>query len=101
MSNGYDWCYFTVEATPYFVTSLSLNDSVEITLSDGTSEPLDGATLRLDDDDVLRLKVKQGAFEARFGRLAQLQIAPLLSEDEPMAVVIAGRRYPIEGGVRV
>jgi uncharacterized protein len=93
LSNDYDWCYFTVVATPFFVTRVR-GDSASIELFDGTTEELDGSQLYLDRDDVLRTSVKDGTFEARFTRSAQLAIAPFLADDA-LAVVIAGRRYPI------
>src|SRR5688572_14928368 len=36
LSNGYDWCYFTVEDTPYFVDGVTLGDPVRLRLSDGS-----------------------------------------------------------------
>lgn len=96
LSNDYDWCYLTVEDTGYFVEGLTLDDVPTLRLSDGTSEPLDPGGLSVDDDGVLRVRVKQGQEAARFARQAQLAIAPLLDDDEPLAVVVGERRYPIE-----
>jgi hypothetical protein len=96
VTNGYDWCYITVEATAYFVTALAVSgDHVTVELSDGSTEPLEPATLSIDEDDVLRAKVKDGSFDARFNRAAQLQVAPLLDDQEPLALLIGGRRFPI------
>lgn len=88
--NGYDWTYFTVEDTPFFVTALDA-ERLEISLSDGSRERLDVDSLCIDDDDVLRCQVKDGQYEARFMQPAQLQIAPLLSDDG-LAVSVGGRR---------
>lgn len=96
LSNGYDWCYLTVEDTACFVTALRIEgDDVELELFDGTREPLDPTTARLDLDDVLRVRVKAGQVEARFTRRAQLQLAAVLDADEPPALRIGGRRYEI------
>ena len=96
LSNDYDWCYLTVEDTGYFVESLRVDDEgAELRLSDGTSEPMDPSSLSLDDDGVLRARVKEGREHARFTRQAQLAIEPLLDDDEPLAVVVGERRYVI------
>lgn len=95
LTNGYDWCYFTVEDTPYFITALTVRDgTVVVTLFDDTTEDLDLESLQVDDDDVLRARVKQGRFEARFSRHAQLALAPLLADDG-LTVVVDGRRHAI------
>lgn len=96
LSNDYDWCYLTVEDTGYFVTSLTSGDVPTLTLSDGTQEPLDPRGLSVDDDDVLRVRVKQGKESARFTREAQLAIAPWLADDEPLAVIVDGKRFAVE-----
>jgi len=96
LDNGYDWCYLTVEDTPFFVRSVRAGaEPVEIELFDGTREPLDPRTLSVGADEVLRARVKAGAFEARFTRSAQLQIAPLLDPDPPLALRLAGQRFII------
>jgi hypothetical protein len=90
--NGYDWTYFAVEDTPFFVTSLRVEgDDIRVVLSDGESETLDVASLSIDDDQVLRCRVKDGAYEARFTQPAQLMIAPLLADDG-LTLVIGKRR---------
>jgi hypothetical protein len=97
LENGYDWCYFTVEDTPYFIRSVRLqqNDLV-VELFDGTEESLALDTLHVGDDEVLRARVKGDQFDARFTREAQLMIAPFLAEN-PLAVVVGNRRVPITG----
>jgi len=97
LSNDYDWCYFTVEDTGYFVLGMTLGEGMPtLRLSDGTSEPLDPQTLTVDDDGVLRVRVKGGGEAARFSRQAQLAIAPLLADDEPLAIVVGDERYLVE-----
>jgi hypothetical protein len=96
LDNGYDWCYLTVEDTPYFVRSVHVDsEPVEVELFDGSREPLDPQTLVVGSDEVLRVRVKAGAFEARFSRSAQLQIEPLLDPEPPLAVRLGGLRFPI------
>jgi hypothetical protein len=79
--NGYDWTYFAVEDTPFFVTSLRVGPgAVTLALSDGTEEPLDPHTLRADGRGVLTARVKGGAFTARFLRPAQAALTEVLEE---------------------
>lgn len=79
LNNGYDWCYFTVEDTPFFVTALvgATSDSPLIELSDGTREPFDPTRLEVRRSGALVVRVK-GNFRARFTRSAQLSLEPLL-----------------------
>ncbi len=96
LSNGYDWCYVTVDATGYFVIGLDVcGDVAKVRLSDGTEESLDLRSLSIDDDDVVRCAVKGGACEARFTRLAQLALFPWLCDSEPLGIELGGIRYPI------
>ncbi len=96
LNNGHDWCYLTVRDTPFFVTRIQVSPTrVTLTLSDETTEPLDAESLTVGGDDVLRVLVKQGQFEARFSRHAQLQIAPLLVTDAPPTIAVGKKRYPI------
>jgi len=95
LTNGYDWCYFEVEDTPYFITSLSVTEgpngepqAVDLTLSDETTEPLDVSSLALGEDGVVYVRVKGGEFEARFSRHAQTQLAPILIEGQPPRVQV-------------
>lgn len=95
LTNGYDWCYFQVEDTPYFVVAVaSEGDEVMVELFDGAREALDARTLAVHEDDVLRCRVKGGRFPARFTRQAQLMLAPLLAEDG-LAIVVGNERHPI------
>jgi hypothetical protein len=83
LQNGYDWTYFSVEDTPYFVESVrSLESGLELELSDGTTEPLSPGGLALDESGQLLASVKGGVFQARFKRAAQLGIGEFLSEDD-------------------
>jgi hypothetical protein len=95
LSNGYDWCYFTPLATGYFVTGIEVGEGVMLALSDGTRELLEPSSVRLDDDGVLRCTVKDGRFDARFTRFAQLAMEPLLVDGEPIQLELGGRRHPV------
>jgi hypothetical protein len=67
LTNGYDWTYVTVEDAPFAVVSVSLASEVPLlTLTDGSCEPLEPATLRVGEAEALYVGVKGGRFEARF-----------------------------------
>jgi hypothetical protein len=96
LTNGYDWCYFRVDDAPQHVDALRVDgDVVTLVLAGGDEEPLDPSTLMVGDDGVVYAKVKGGAYEARFSRHAQTQLAPLLTQAEPPRVSIAGRDYQL------
>ena len=95
LTNGYDWTYFTVEGAPYFVEAVRATASGPVlVLFDGSEQPLDPKALRLDDDGVFATTVKEGAFEARFSRAAQLELAEWLEQnsDGSVELVISGKR---------
>lgn len=89
LTNGYDWCYFRVESTPYIVKALHIGDdgqTADVVLSDQSKEPLDPRNLSIREDGVVFTSVKGGAFEASFSRHAQTSLAPLLVSAEPPIV---------------
>jgi hypothetical protein len=93
LTNGYDWTYFQVDDVPYLVTSVSVEgDRVALTLSDGTSEPMGIEGLEAGRDGALYVRVKGGAFEARFTRHAQTSLAPVTDEDGGQVVLRIGGR---------
>ena len=98
LTNGYDWTYFTVDDTPFFVRALRAEaGEATLVLSDGSEEPLDPATLVSGAHDALYTRVKNGRFEARFMPEAQTALAPLLVEGdggEP-AVSLGGRSFAV------
>lgn len=103
LTNGYDWCYFRVETTPYVVQSLRVTDDgqqAQLVLSDATEEPLVPDNLSLDDDGVVFARVKGGTFEARFSRHAQASLAPLLVSAEPPLVRVGDRQAELGPRVR-
>ncbi len=97
LTNGYDWSYFTVEDAPYFVEGVKRGaDGPVLVLFDGSEEPLDPATLRLGDDGVFWATVKGGAFDARFLRNAQLELAPwLVEEGDGVSLVTPRGRFSV------
>ena len=94
LSNGYDWCYLTVEATPFFIESFETATGT-ITLTDGSRELLDFGSLRSGDDGALCARVKGGAFDARFLRHAQLAIGELLLDGDDVTIEFRGERYRV------
>jgi hypothetical protein len=101
LNNGYDWTYFSVEDTPFFVLSVreaasgqGSGTGFELELSDGSVEPLTLETIELGKDGVCFASVKNGVFRARFSRSAQLALAPFLEEapDGRIFLSFSGRR---------
>lgn len=71
-----------VDDTPYVVVGVTEadGDQVEITLNDGSVEPLDARKLRVGVGEVLYCRVKEGQEEARFLRPAYYQVAGRIVE---------------------
>lgn len=93
LSNDYDWTYFRVEEAPYFVTGLRVfgtlsEPQAELTLSDGSKEPLEPIGLRVSSENALICKVKGGEFEAKFTPQSQVALAPLLKDTEQEGAVL-------------
>jgi hypothetical protein len=98
LSNGYDWCYLTVEGTPFFVEGVRARAGEPwLVLSDGSEEALEPLRCRVGSDDALRVEVKGGQFEARFCPSAQTALAPWLAvgEDGQICLEIAGKHRPL------
>lgn len=105
LTNGYDWTYFTVEDTPFFVRHLLPADDdavdegtpVTLVLSDGSSETLDPATVTEGPDGALYARVKAGApggpFEAKLTRHAQTSLARFLRMSEDGAPLLNHARF--------
>jgi hypothetical protein len=98
LCNGYDWTYFRVEGTPFFVQGVRADgESLRLTLSDGSEEALVPESLRVGPGDALLLRVKEGLFEARFTPGAQAALVPFVVESdsgEP-ALMLGGREHRI------
>jgi hypothetical protein len=73
---GEDKADVVIEDTPWVVTGIDRGPSGDftVTLSDGTREPLDPASLRTSGEHVLYCRVKGGAHEARFLRPAYYEL---------------------------
>jgi len=104
LTNGYDWCYFKAEGAAFVVDTIRVEPGGAVTLHlfDGSDDPLDPATLSLDEGGVVHAAVKSGRFDARFSRHAQTELAPLLvpgpsgdSGDEDVRVVVGGRAFAL------
>lgn len=95
LTNGYDWCYFEVATTPYFVRSVVGDAVPEVVLSDESTEMLDPASLRTDADGALVARVKGGSFDARFTPSAQLELGRWLADDDPPRIAVRGVDYEI------
>jgi uncharacterized protein len=89
---GRDWCYVEVEDAAYAVTGVDLTHdqaAFSVRLSDLTEEPLDAATIRIE-DGVLTCRVKQGRAKARFSRDAQFALGQHLEPDGASVILHAG-----------
>lgn len=85
LQNGYDWTYFTVTTTPYFVRGARVEQGrVVLLLSDDTEEDWDPEGARVTAGGALVTLVKRaharGPFQATFTRHAQAELAPVLEE---------------------
>jgi hypothetical protein len=87
-----------VEDAPFVVIRVERKgDALELTLIDGTREPLDPAGLSLGAGEIPYCRVKEGRFEARFDRAAAYQLLQHVSgEDADRAELVLGAaRYPL------
>lgn len=101
-----DRTFIEVEDTPIVVEAVAKHDSsdhegesIEIFLSDSTSENLDPSTLRMSAENVLYCGIRNGAFEARFLRAAYYQIAECIEHDgekDSYFIPLNGKNYYID-----
>lgn len=72
LRNTLDWCFITVDDAPLVVRSVRAGEGArfDVELSDGSIEPLDLASVRIDADDVPYCEVRGGTLPARFSRSA-------------------------------
>jgi len=103
LTNGYDWTYFTVKATPFFVRHVDIGGPgakrhATLLLSDGTEEELDTRSVTVDSAGILHAFVKAGSFEARFLPAAQSAMVDLLEEssDGSPCIMQDGAAFPIK-----
>ena len=88
------FAYIDVDDTPLVVRALRLGRdgagaSVTMQLSDGSEEPLDPATLTVDDLGILRCWVRGGRIEARLATSAAAVLAERITET-PQGPSLAG-----------
>lgn len=99
LCNGYDWTYVAVRDAPHFVERVwERSGELWAELSDGSSEALDAASLRVGAGGALYVAVKGGGERARFRREAQLGLSPFLVEmpGGGIGVSVGGRTTPVE-----
>lgn len=97
LRNPLDWCFITVDDAPLVVRSVRpASSSYELELSDGSIEPLDPATLRIDADDVPYCDVRGGTLPARFGRNAAFVLLEHVRADrDRYQLDVGGHPYAI------
>jgi hypothetical protein len=96
-------CFLTVEDTLFVVVRVDgpppeagAADRLALTLNDGSREDLDPATLDLSADNILRGRVKNGRFPARFQRAAYYQLAEYVVErDDRFVLPVQGKDWPL------
>ena len=87
-----------VEDTPLVARAARVDPAgnVQLALSDGNEEPLDPATLTVDDAGVLRAWVRGGRLEARLASSAAVVLADALTEADGRPLLrLAGRSYAL------
>lgn len=85
-----------VEDTPFWVTAYDA-ETGRIWLTDGGREPIAAETLSVDEDGVLRCRVK-GRFPARFTRTGQAHLLDALEPDAaPWVLRLGSERIPVPG----
>ncbi len=92
------YAYVDVEDAPFQVATLEREgEELWLTLSDGSREPLDATTLAEGPDGALYCRVKAGRFRARFSRIAQQLVAPMVEESDGAYFLALGqKRWHIE-----
>ena len=95
------FAYLDVDDTPLVARAARVDGegTIWLALSDGAEEPLDPATITVDEEGILRAVVRNGRLAARFASTAAAAIAAVVSEDRAaptgLAIRVAGRAYPI------
>lgn len=87
------FAYLEVEDTPLVATSLRLaGERALLGLQDGSEEALDPATLTVDDQGILRCRVRGGRLEARLDTAASAVLADRIEDG---GLRLAGALTPI------
>jgi uncharacterized protein len=96
------FAYVDVDDTPLVAGATRLvgegggDERALLALSDGSEEALDPTTLTVDEEGVLRARVRAGRLEARLGTSAVAALADRLSQEaESPVLTLAGRRHAI------
>jgi hypothetical protein len=90
------FAYVDVDDTPLVARAARVDgDRVLLALSDGAEEPLDPATLTIDDAGVLRARVRGGRLEARLATSAAAVLSDRVAEEGGQAVLTLGGRRVI------
>ncbi len=90
--------YVYVEDTPFVVKMIEKrSDGFYVTLNDETEEKLDFNNLRMNDEYVPYVTVKNGEFEARFSRPAYYEFTKYLNQEgERFYIEVRGTRYELK-----
>ena len=86
-----------IEDVPFWVVAYG-PESGELDLTDGSAELIRPETLSLDPDGVMRVRVKQGRFPARYTRTGQAHLLEHLELREGAWVLRVGKGWvPVPG----
>jgi uncharacterized protein len=91
LRNAVNWAFVTVEDAPLVVRSFTRSPAPAIVLSDGATEPLDVASLRIDGDDVPYCDARGGKLPARFSRQAAYALLEHAQVEKDGRVIVDGR----------
>jgi hypothetical protein len=102
------FAYLDVDDTPLVVRAVRADagdgsgegGGIRLALSDGAEEPLDPATLTVDDDGILRCRVRGGRLEARLDTSAAATLAERITET-PSGPVLSPPAVPGAGAVPI
>jgi len=79
LRNSIHWVFIAADDAPLVVTETRPDgDGLTLVLTDGTTEPLATETLRIDEDDVPYVDVRDGKLPARFSRRAAFELGEWL-----------------------
>lgn len=99
LKNSMDWCYVTVDDTPMAVRSARVRDdgAVWVQRSDGETETLPAARLRIDPEGAVFGYVREGALLARFRRAAAFAVLDAVeASGDALWLCAAGEKFPLQ-----
>ncbi len=99
LKNSMDWCYVTVDDTPMAVRSARVLDdgAVWVQRSDGETETLPAARLRIDPEGAVFGYVREGALLARFRRAAAFAVLDAVEASGDALWLCAGaEKFPLQ-----